>query len=57
MDHSFTDGLVLATIIFGLMLGMAGLEFLVSVIQKSREVRKVRSRIRLWAQATKRRLQ
>jgi len=53
MDHSFTDGILLAVVIFGLMLGMAGLEFLVSVIQASRERRKVRR----WAQATRRRLQ
>jgi hypothetical protein len=53
MDHSFTDGLVLAIIVFGLMLGMAGLEFLVSVIQASSERRKIRR----GAQATKRRLQ
>jgi len=53
MDHSFTDGILLAVVIFGLMLGMAGLEFLVSVIQASRERRKIRR----WAQATKRRLQ
>jgi hypothetical protein len=53
MDHSLTDGLVLAIIVFGLMLGMAGLEFLVSVIQASRERRKIRR----GAQATRRRLQ
>jgi len=53
MDHNFTDGLVLAIIVFGLLLGMAGLEFIFSVIQASRERRKVRR----WAQATRRRLQ
>jgi len=51
MDHSFTDGLVLAIIVFGLMLGMAGLEFLVSVIQAHRKIRR-----RVQA-VTKRRLQ
>ena len=53
MDHSFTDGVLLAVVIFGLMLGMAGLEFLVSVIQASLQRRKIRR----WAQATRRRLQ
>jgi hypothetical protein len=57
MDHNFTDGLVLAIIVFGLLLGMAGLEFLFSTIQASRERRKIHSRIRRVAQATKRRLQ
>jgi hypothetical protein len=53
MDHSFTDGVLLAVIIIGLLIGMAGLEFLVSVIQASSERRKIRR----GAQATKRRLQ
>jgi hypothetical protein len=55
MDHSFTDGVLLAIIVFGLMLGMAGLEFLVSVIQASSERRKIRSLISRGAQATRRR--
>jgi hypothetical protein len=54
MDHSFTDGLVLAIIVFGLMLGMAGLEFLFSTIQASRTNRKIRRRVQA---ITKRRLQ
>ena len=53
MDHSLTDGIILAVIIIGLLIGMAGLEALVSGIQASRERRKVRR----WAQATRRRLQ
>jgi hypothetical protein len=53
MDHSLTDGIILAVIIIGLLIGMAGLEFLVSVIQASLQRRKVRR----WAQATRRRLQ
>jgi hypothetical protein len=52
MDHSFTDGVILAVVIFGLMLGMAGLEALFATIQKSSERRKIRR----WAQATRRRL-
>jgi hypothetical protein len=53
MDHSFTDGIILAVIILGLLLGMAGLEALFSTIQKSSE----RQKVRRWAQATRRRLQ
>jgi L-cystine uptake protein TcyP (sodium:dicarboxylate symporter family) len=51
MDHSFTDGILLAVVIFGLLLGMAGLEALVSGIQ---EHRKIRRRVQA---ITKRRLQ
>jgi hypothetical protein len=53
MDHSFTDGLVLAIIILGLLIGMAGLEALFSTIQASCTSRKLRRRV----QATRRRLQ
>ena len=53
MDHSFTDGVLLAVIIIGLLIGMAGLEALSATIQASRERRKVRR----WAQATRRRVQ
>jgi len=52
MDHSLTDGIILAVILIGLLIGMAGLEALFSTIQKSSERRKVRR----WAQATRRRL-
>ena len=53
MDQSFTDAIVMAVIILGLLIGIAGLEALFSTVQNALQRRKVRR----WAQATKRRLQ